>query len=244
MSIELAKKHFVELKKEASDVVEMKGLGDQKARVALAIDISTSMTSLFRNGTVQEVCEKLLALGVKFDDNAAIDVFLFGHGNYEAAELKESEFYGYVQSKLEPRYPLEPATNYAGVMDRIMKKYYPNSYGDRGFLKSFFGKKEDEPQEPVFVIFVTDGDNADRSATENIVIESSKYGIFWQFVGIGNASFSTLKRLDDLQGKYIDNADFFQLDDIGSVSDKEIYNRLLNEFPAWTKQAKNKNLIV
>ncbi|WP_372630452.1 VWA domain-containing protein [Cohnella sp.] len=78
LSIDLAKKNFIELKKKANDVASSLGLGNQKAKVALALDISGSMASTFKNGTVQKVVEELLALGVKFDDNQAIDIFLLG----------------------------------------------------------------------------------------------------------------------------------------------------------------------
>ncbi|MGW8956902.1 VWA domain-containing protein [Paenibacillus sp. NPDC055715] len=37
--------------------------------------------------------------------------------------------------------------------------------------------------------------------------------------------------MDDLRGRVGDNADFFALGDIDSVTDTELYDRLLNEFP-------------
>lgn len=70
------------------------------------------------------------------------------------------------------------------------------------------------------------------------MIESSKLGIFWQFVGLGQSYYGVLEELDDLPGRFIDNADFFALDDIDTVSDSELYDRLFNEYPQWLVQAR------
>ncbi|MET3209664.1 UNVERIFIED_CONTAM: hypothetical protein ABIC26_002611 [Paenibacillus sp. PvR008] len=247
MNIELAKKNFIDLKKKANDAVEKVGLGNQKAKVALVLDISGSMGSLFSNGTVQKVVENLLALGIKFDDNQAIDIFLFGSNNYDVGELKEEDFYQYVNNKIRPSYPLEGSTNYAGVMSRILKKY--TSAGEQLVKKRLFNKLLSSPltntilDEPVFVIFITDGDNNDKRETEAVIKEASKHGVFWQFVGIGYSSFDFLQKLDDMNVRFIDNADFIKFNDIGSVDENELFSRLLGEFPEWLKEAKNKNLI-
>ncbi len=49
--------------------------------------------------------------------------------------------------------------------------------------------------------------------------------------------------MDDLRGRVVDNADFFALDDIDSVTDAELYDRLLNEFPGWLKQVRAKGIL-
>ncbi|MDC0759349.1 hypothetical protein POF51_01445 [Brevibacillus sp. AG] len=63
------------------------------------------------------------ALGVKFDDNRSIDIFLFGKNDYEGGELSERDFFNYVNNHIVRKYQLEGFTNYAGVMKRIVKKY-------------------------------------------------------------------------------------------------------------------------
>lgn len=247
MSIELAKQNFVNLKKVASDTVESKGLGNQKARVALALDISGSMSGLFANGTVQSVCEKLLALGVKFDDNKAIDIFLFGQKDYEVGELEENDFYQYVDKHITRKYSLEGSTIYSGVMKRIIKKYSDADNGQKqGLFKGLFNKKStsnNEPIEPVYVMFVTDGDNYDKTEAEQVIKDSSNLGIFWQFVGLGGSSFNFLEKLDNLNGRVLDNTNFFHLNDFNKIDDSELYNRLLNEFPSWIKEAQSKGFI-
>ena len=96
---------------------------------------------------------------------------------------------------------------------------------------------------PVYVIFLTDGDCSDKSDTYEVVRELSNGGAFIQFIGIGDASFSTLQKLDDLSGRKLDNADFFAVDDIDSISDDELYARLMTEFPEWIPEARSAGFI-
>ncbi|WP_283657207.1 VWA domain-containing protein [Paenibacillus sp. RC343] len=82
-----------------------------------------------------------------------------------------------------------------------------------------------------------------RKKISKLLIKYSKVPIFWQFVGLGNADYGVLQKLDDLRGRVVDNADFFALDDIDSVTDAELYDRLLNEFPGWLKQVRAKGIL-
>ncbi len=79
------------------------------------------------------------------------------------------------------------------------------------------------------------GDNID-----NAVIDSSGEPIFWQFVGVGESDFGVLKKLDNIKGRVVDNANFFQIQAIESMEDNELYELLLNEFPLWLQEAKEK----
>ena len=46
-----------------------------------------------------------------------------------------------------------------------------------------------------------------------------------------------------MTGRYIDNANFFSVNDLESISDEELYNRLLAEYPVWIKEAKDKKIL-
>lgn len=239
---EQAQQQFINLKKTVDEVVLKKGLGDQKARVGLVIDISVSMRHLFSNGTVQAVVERLLALGVKFDDNKAIDIYTFGVKSHDLGELHENDFYQYISRNIRER-DLEGGTNYAGVMKRVVDKYKSQREGGlKGFFKGLTGSKSGL-LEPAYIMFLTDGDNGDKSEAEKIIREASQYPIFWQFVGIGSSRFPFLEQLDDMSGRVIDNADFFQLNDFKNIDDRELYSRLLNEFPNWIREAKAKGIV-
>ena len=92
-------------------------------------------------------------------------------------------------------------------------------------------------------MFITDGENSDHALSEEAIKNASNYGIFFQFVGLGNANFGFLDKLDTMSGRAMDNANFFQLNDIDKVSDEELYDRMLNEFPSWIDLAKKANII-
>ncbi len=224
-----SEQQFFELKRKVTQTVQKLGLEGQQAQVALALDISASMSGFFQQGIVQKVVERILALSVKFDDNGAVDVFLFGARDYTVGELQEADFFGYIDREIRPNYPFEGATRYAGVIQRISDHYAQQH-------------QEGKP-DPAYVLFVTDGDNSDHKATETIITQVSSKPIFWQFVGIGNSNFQFLERLDTMSGRYIDNANFFQVNDIANIDDTELYERLLGEFPSWLELAREHNIL-
>ena len=73
--------------------------------------------------------------------------------------------------------------------------------------------------------------------------EAARGPIFWQFVGFGGRHDGILEKLDHLSGRIVDNCNFFALDDLHQVSEDELYDRLLNEFPSWLEQAKRQGLL-
>ena len=116
-------------------------------------------------------------------------------------------------------------TSYAPVMQRVIKKY------------------TEEPGEPAFIIYITDGSSNDAALTESVIKEASDKAIFWQFVGVGGAGMAFLESLDDMEGRVVDNADFMRIVDIKSETDENLYDKLMNEFPGWLTQAKKKNIL-
>ena len=96
---------------------------------------------------------------------------------------------------------------------------------------------------PVYVIFITDGGVGSENQIKRSLIDASREPIFWQFVGVGGHDYGILERLDTMSGRYVDNANFFALDDFRSVSNSELYSRLLNEFPQWLKEIRKKRMI-
>lgn len=76
-----------------------------------------------------------------------------------------------------------------------------------------------------------------------VLIETFHEPIFWQYVGVGDSGYGVLERLDNMSGRYVDNANFFALDDFKRVSNSELYSRLLSEFPQWPQEIKRKRMI-
>jgi len=231
MSIDLMKAKdrkttILNLKKE-------KGLESQKAQVVFALDYSGSMGHLYADGTVQDVVERILPMGLAFDDNSEVDFYLFENHYTKLSPITLKNVDGYINRDVLGKYGMG-GTSYAPVLKQIYK-----SFSKDGFL-GFGGGAMDYP---VYVIFLTDGENDDKSDTEDIIRKMSEKGFFIQFIGIGNESFRFLSRLDDLSGRKVDNANFFKCPNINRTTDDELYSLLMKEFPSWVGQAKSLSLI-
>ena len=185
------------------------------SRVALVLDYSGSMSDLYRGGEVQEVIERVLPLALKFDDNGELEFWLFDDGFRRLPEVTMDNFYG-LTKRLLSKYDFG-GTNYAPVLKDVYRKYV----------------KESPMSIPTYVLFLTDGECFDRSETKQVLIEGSTEPVFIQFIGIGDESFEFLNDLDNMDGRYVDNANFFSVRDIAALSDEELYRLLLQEYPQW-----------
>jgi stress response protein SCP2 len=231
---------MLSLVKTAGVSLEKKGLGEHTARVALVLDISGSMSGLYRSGAVQRLVERVLALGLRFDDDGVVDVFLFGKDVHQPEGLRLEGHQQYIAA-LTQRYRLEAHTHYGAAMSAVRRHY--------------FGTAEERSQPlsdrvPVYVMFVTDGAPSDKSVATKQIKAASYEPIFWQFMGIGSPrEFSFLQKLDDLGNRYTDNADFFAVSEkdlMGNrpISDDVLFDRLMNEYPDWLRRARAQRLLV
>lgn len=229
--INLRKESIINLKKEA-------GIGkNSKAQVVSVVDYSGSMSHLYDNGTVQDTVERILPLGLAFDDDGSVDSYLFHHSYKELPAIKTDNLDGYVNNTF-MRHSMG-STSYAPVLKAIKNKFTPSKSG--GFLG--FGGSTEPMEYPVYIIFIVDGGNDDPAETEQVIKEMSQMGFFIQFIGVGNASFSFLEKLDDLPGRKLDNANFFKVSDIRTMSDDQLYKGLMKEYPQWLIQAKDNKLV-
>jgi stress response protein SCP2 len=257
--------NMVNLVKKAGISLEKKGLSEHRARVALCLDISGSMHRLYQSGKVQELCERVLGMAIQFDDDGACDVFTFGTGSYDEGPLDLQNYQGWIPQLLQRR-RLEGGTNYNHAMQAVRQHYFPDGGGG-----SRNSPRPDKM--PVYVMFVTDGQTTDQSGTKHQVEWSSYEPIFWQFMAIGQSSrnvdaggpaplskkkqgrfssrlasmmsgdFQFLEELDDMPGRYIDNADFFSVSDPMAISDDQLYDLMMNEYPGWLQEAQRKGLL-
>lgn len=96
---------------------------------------------------------------------------------------------------------------------------------------------------PTLVLFFTDGGFSKRAEITGLMQRASTLPAFWQFVGLGEANYGLLKHLDTLDGRVVDNAGFFALDDIDAIDDRELYRRLLGEFPDWLRLGRSARIV-
>ncbi len=242
------------LAKKAQINLEKVNLQKHRAKVALCLDISGSMSSLYSSGKIQELAEKILALGCNFDDDGSIDLFLFGANAHQAGEMNLDNFANFI-TQIEKKYPLEGGTYYGKAMTLIRQFYFPDNQGKK--LNQIRPSSS-----PVYVMFVTDGNTFDEKITEQQLQWSSYEPIFWQFMAIGKSQkdikqggfggwlsrafasdFTFLEKLDDLQGRLIDNANFFSVEYPHLIEDDLLYKLLMSEYPQWLKLAQKQQIL-
>ncbi|MDG4597445.1 MAG: VWA domain-containing protein [Candidatus Contendobacter sp.] len=220
------RKRIVDLSKKAAFAANKRGVEGQRAQVVLVLDISASMSTLYKSGAVQRVIERILGLAVAFDDDGQIDLLLFGTHVYQLPPATLDEIEGYVERIILAQYKIREATNYAPPLRLLLSKY-----------------QTPQPA-PAFVVFLTDGGNADRRESAEVIRELSAQPVFVQFVGIGKEDFPFLRKLDELSGRLIDNAGFMHVNDLDEIKDAELYDRLLNEFPRWLTKAREQGILI
>jgi hypothetical protein len=115
--------HIFNLAKKADISLKKANLTNHNAQVALCLDISASMSSLYRSGKIQRLAERILALGCRFDDNAAIEIFLFGVNPHNPGEMSIDNFSNFIHHILQ-QYPLEGGTYYGKVMKEIRNSIF------------------------------------------------------------------------------------------------------------------------
>lgn len=187
------------------------------ARVALAMDYSGSMEDLFDDGSVQDTISRLLPIALRFDDNGELESWLFSNNFKRLEAVTENNYKNYVKKVMKKSGMYMGGTYYEPVLSDMVRHY-----------------KDIEPSEvPAFIIFITDGENMDENRTNSIIRELSEYNIFVQFIGIGDASFSYLKDLDNLKGRKHDNTGFTAVKDMNALNDQELYTEILRQYKDW-----------
>ena len=198
------------------------------ARVVFVLDHSGSMINMYKNGTVQDLLERIFPMAMCFDDNGELEFYWFDSTFKELETVTEKNLNGYVQNVIMSKRDHFGGTNYAPIIKEITMRY----------------ARKQPMRIPTFVVFITDGANADKADSKKALIEASRYNIFWKFVGIGDARFDFLEKLDDLKGRFIDNANFVNFSNINDVNDNVLYAQLLTEYNDWLTLCRNNGIPV
>lgn len=217
----------ISLRKEmVIDEVKKQNISVNTARVVFVLDHSGSMRTMYKDGTVQDLLERIFPIAMHFDDNAEMEFYWFDSVYKELDPVNCKNIEGYVQNVILSKNDHFGGTNYAPIMTEILNRYV----------------RREPSNIPTFVIFITDGNNADKKATKDVLTEASKYNIFWKYVGIGNEKFEFLAKLDELKGRFIDNANFINVSDLSAIDDKSLYKLLLEEYGNWLELCCNNGI--
>jgi hypothetical protein len=221
---------------------------------------------------MQEVIERFYPIAKGFGPSKELDLWVFSEDFKKLNPVTEENFTTYIQDNiLENKIPcLWGGTDYAPVMESIMSaytKYKPEEVVSKSMFKRLSSMISGENSKlslnmyagsemPTYAIFITDGETSNRNGVIKVLTKASHYPVFWQCVGITTGiqnkkfteeqlrkKFPFLDQMDTMPGRYIDNANFFALNDIHIIDEEILYNRLLMEFPDYWERAKTKGLL-
>lgn len=241
--------HLVSLVKEIGVSLDKLGIDPEanKAAVVVTIDDSGSTQYLFESGEIQSKADLAFAAGLVFDDDGSVPVSYFDNNVYDLGEITLANCKGFI-SQNRPHYG---STDYVGALKWIIDQAGFSNTALSTKKSGLFQKSSTAPLTvkatapyPTFAIFITDGEpnRGTESAISQLLTEMSQLPIFVQFLGVGSHNFSFLRSLDDLSGRLIDNAGFFDAKD--ASNQEQMLNGLLNEFPEYYQKARAEGLIV
>ncbi|UUU21304.1 vWA domain-containing protein [Streptomyces sp. DSM 40750] len=230
--VEEAAPALVDLYKTAGVSLTKHGLDGLRAAVYLVIDHSGSMKPYYKDGSVQALADRVLGLSAHLDDDGRVPVVFFSTDIDAVTDIALADHRGRIE-RIAAGLGHMGKTSYHLAMDAVIDHYL-----DSGATA------------PALVVFQTDGGPINKLAAERYVCKAARLPLFWQFIGFGDPDskqFDFLRRLDELAvpGKrVVDNAGFFHAgSDPRAVSDGELYDRLVGEFPKWLVQARARGIV-
>ncbi|UUU34620.1 VWA domain-containing protein [Streptomyces sp. CA-210063] len=230
--VEEAAPALVDLYKTAGVSLTKHGLDGVRAAVYLVVDHSGSMKPYYKDGSVQALADRVLGLSAHLDDDGRVPVVFFSTDIDAVTDIALADHRGRIE-RIAAGLGHMGKTSYHLAMDAVIDHYL-----DSGSTA------------PALVVFQTDGGPINKLAAERYVCKAARLPLFWQFIGFGDPDsrqFDFLRRLDELAvpGKrVVDNAGFFHAgSDPRAVSDGELYDRLVGEFPKWLVEAKARRIV-
>lgn len=142
--IEQAAPHLLDLTKKSLISLEKSNLLNVKARVALVLDYSGSMSQQYKSGEVQHVLDRIMPLALNFDDDGGFECWAFAEKALHLNDVNlenlnnyiASEQGGYKKWNAGAGYNNEPA-----VLEEVLHYFI----------------KESPSNVPVYIVFISDG---------------------------------------------------------------------------------------
>lgn len=233
-TLSLDKRRTLDLRKQAvhSVLLEKKAAG-VRARVVLVIDKTGSMHRVYKRKTINRVVERMVPVATQVDDDGQLEPYLYAVSFARLPDITVTNVDQWCDTFL----------HLDGVRGGIDYRAIGGYNVELPILNEVVGSLRAGDRTPTLVLFFTDGGFSSKREIADLMRRASSLPAFWQFVGVGKANYGLLEALDTLDGRVVDNAGFFALDDIDKVSDAELYRRLLFEFPDWLVAARRAGIV-
>ncbi|MDG3016810.1 VWA domain-containing protein [Speluncibacter jeojiensis] len=233
--LSLEKRQKLDLRKKAvAKVLLTKGARDHVGRVILVIDKTGSMRRRYSAGEVQEIVRRMVPVATQLDSDGQLEAYLYGVGFAKLPDVTVDGADEWIDEyvHLHGRHGgIDYDRQIGGVNDEIP------------IMAEVIASLDRNTTVPTLVLFFTDGGFNKRAAIEKLMRSASSRPAFWQFIGIGRSGFGVLEKLDTLSGRTVDNAGFFSVDNVDSLSDSKLYQLLLSEYPDWLRAARAANVL-
>ncbi|GAB2874858.1 VWA domain-containing protein [Streptomyces deserti] len=227
-------------KEQVAVSLQKHGAAGITARVILVLDASGSMSFLYSGGVVADVVERMAAVAAQLDDDGEMQAWTFASNAARLPDLRLAELPEWLRLHVRVgQMSLFRRGRPKGLQDsQIDMRTVGIQNEEQKVIAQVRAFVRDNPAAaPTLVLFFSDGGVYRNAEIERELREAVEEPIFWQFVGLGRSNYGVLERFDTLPGRRVDNVGFFAVDDISTVPDQELYDRLLSEFPSWITAA-------
>jgi hypothetical protein len=268
--------HMIETMNMVKKISLDKGINPDKdgAQVVATFDFSGSTEDpdnyyggnvLYSDGTMEDVSQLASAVGFTFDDDGQIPHSLFHNSVIDLENLTPETSNGFITNAW--RNNSMGGTAYLPALRWIVESVGLGDV-DLGRHGDPLEVKATAPI-AVYAYFVTDGEPGDsKYEIEEYLRRMSQLPIYVQFIGVGNHKFQFLRGLDNLDGRLIDNAGFFDAKEVlgqrgtskprlfggrrtqtvgGQLTDtqkQKMLEQMLKEFPSFYRDARRLGLVV
>ncbi len=217
---------LVSLYKTAGASLAGHGLEGQRAAVYLVLDHSGSMRPYYRDGSVQALADRVLAVGAPGRRRAGTGgLLLHRHrrGRRDRARRPPR------QRRADRGLARPHGADRLPPGDGRRRRPLPRQRRHRPGPRRLPDRRRPHQQ----------------AAAERYLCKAARLPLFWQFIGFGDPhsrQFDFLRRLDELPvpgRRVVDNAGFFHAGrEPRAMPDAELYDRLVGEFPKWLAAAR------
>lgn len=204
-------------------------VADVPIQVVACADASGSMFDTYHNGRIQRAVDKFFAFASTLSDAGTMDFWAFG---------AKSRQFGAVTMDNVRDYTFAEAGGFERWMSMLNYQYNNEPEAMRDVMMIYGALRK-----PVVVLFLTDGRIHSDWEIEEILIKTSRFPVFWQFIGLHGEAYGLLEHLHEIDGRHTANAGFIKMDDIDDITDHALYGELLANVDGWLQEINAKKML-
>ncbi|EID79839.1 tellurium resistance protein [Rhodococcus opacus RKJ300 = JCM 13270] len=228
-TLSLVKREKLNLQKRAvAKVLLHKGASNPVGRVVLVMDNTGSMSKRYRSGEVKRIIERMVPVATQLDSDGNLEAFAYAQRFVKLPDVTVADADTWVNTYV----------HLHGRHGDIDFDAIGGTNNEIPIMEEIIGTLDKTAAVPTLVLFFTDGGFHAKAQITTLMRTASALPAFWQFIGIGKSSFGVLEKLDNLTGRLVDNAGFFAVENVDTLSDAALYKLLLSEYPDWLRAAR------